>query len=60
MNVSTFARAVLLGTAVCRMGPAQRAMTHVCRTLTLLNGLDIPEADELREELNELCRALSS
>ena len=58
MSVSAFMRSALLGTAVCQTGSAQKAMMHICRMFTILNRLDVPEVDELREELNKACRAL--
>ena len=60
MSASAFMRSALLGTAVCQTGSAQKAMMHICRMFSILNRLDVPEVDELREELNEVCRALQS
>ena len=60
MSASAFMRSALLGTAVCQTGSAQKAMMHICRMFSILNRLDVSEADELREELNEVCRALQS
>lgn len=60
MNVSTYMRTVLLNAPVNENGAAQRAMTHICRAFTILNSIDSPEAGHMREELNEVCRALQS
>lgn len=59
MKPSAYIRAVLLADEpVSETGIAQEVMTHTCRIYTLLNHINAPETEQIRGELNAICRAL--